>query len=101
MIEPVDRAVLQIRQRIVARGARELVLGDGSLLLPGIHVIGGVRRGTAIDPVTTLHGLSAVAPGRETRTVDDLALHMETVDEERVPVVPQVLENRARVLSDQ
>ena len=65
MIQPVDGAVLQIRQRIVTRRAGQLVLGKHRLLLPGVDLIGGVRRRLAVDPIAALHGLAAVAPRRD------------------------------------
>ena len=43
MIEPVDGAVLQVRERIVARRAGQLVLAQHDLLLPGVHVIRRIR----------------------------------------------------------
>ena len=45
MIEPVDGPVLQIRQRIVARRARQLVLAEHGLLLPGVGLVGGIGDG--------------------------------------------------------
>ena len=42
MIEPVDRPVLQIGERIVPRRARQLVLAEHDLLLPRVQLIGRV-----------------------------------------------------------
>ena len=39
VIEPVDAAVLKIRERIVSRRARQLMLCEDDLLLPGIQLI--------------------------------------------------------------
>ena len=44
VIEPVDRAVLQVRERIVPGRARQLVLAEHRLLLPRVELIGRVRR---------------------------------------------------------
>ena len=43
VIEPVDGAVLQVRERIVPRRARQLVLAEHDLLLPRVELIGRVR----------------------------------------------------------
>ncbi len=43
VIEPVDRSILQVGQRIVPRRARQLVLGEHHLLLPRVHLIGWIR----------------------------------------------------------
>ena len=40
VVEPVDGAVLQVRERIVPRRARQLVLAENDLLLPRVHLIG-------------------------------------------------------------
>src|SRR5512138_1958037 len=98
MVEPVDRPVLQVGEGVVTRRARQLVLAENHLLLPGIELIGGNRRGPAVLPVAALDGLPAVAPGRDAARVDDLALDVEAGDEEGVAGVAQVLEDRARVL---
>ena len=54
MIQPVDRAVLQIRKRIVPGRARQFVFSEHGLLLPRVDLIGRVRRRLAIDPVAAL-----------------------------------------------
>ena len=41
MIEPVHGAILQIGERIVACGARQLVFGENGLLLPRMDLVGG------------------------------------------------------------
>jgi hypothetical protein len=63
VVEPVDRAVLQVGERVVLRGARELVLAQDDLLLPRVALVGRVRRRLAVLPVAALDGLAAVAPG--------------------------------------
>ena len=50
VIEPVHRPVLQIRQRIVTRGAGQLVLAEHGLLLPRVDLIGGAWRRLAVAP---------------------------------------------------
>ena len=62
MVQPIDRAVLQVGQRIMPRGAGQLMLADRGLLLPSVHLIGRSRRGDAARPVAARHGLAAVAP---------------------------------------
>ena len=101
MIEPVNAAVLQIRQRIVSRGAWQFVLGQHDLFLPRVHLIGGPVRRLAIDPVTAPHRLAAVAPRGDALRIDHLALHVKAADEEAVAFVLQVLKDRARVLPHQ
>ena len=43
MVQPVDGPVLQVGERIVPRGAGQLVLREDGVLLPGIELIGRVR----------------------------------------------------------
>ena len=64
VIQPVHRAVLQIRQRIVLGRARQLVLAEHDLLLPRVELIGRIGRRLAVLPVAALDRLTAVAPGR-------------------------------------
>src|SRR6187549_1774398 len=64
MVQPIDRPVLQVAKWIVLRSPRELVLGDGGLLLPGIGVVSGVRRRLPVLPIAALYGLSTVSPRR-------------------------------------
>ena len=85
----------------MAGRAGQLVLGEGDLLLPGVGLIGRVRRRLAVLPVAALDGLAAAAPRRPALGVDDLALHVEAADEEVVALVLQELEDRARVLPHQ
>ena len=99
VIEPVDRAVLQVRERIVAGGAGKFVLAQHRLLLPGVGEIGRVRRHLAVDPVAALHGLAAVPPPGDALGVDHLTLDVHAGDEEAVAGVLEVLEDRARVLT--
>src|SRR5215469_1423457 len=99
MIEPVDAPVLQVRERIMARSAWQLVLREYRLLLPGILPGRGVRaRGLAVA-VPALDRLAAVAPGRDATRIDDLAFDVKAVDQEVIARVLQVLEHRARVLA--
>ena len=81
MVEPVDGAVLQVAQRIVPGRAGQLVLAQDDLLLPGVDLIGGLGRRLAVLPVAALHGLAAVAPGRNALGVDDLALDVKAADQ--------------------
>ena len=101
VIEPVDRAVLQVSERIVLRRAGQLVLAEHGLLLPGVDLIGRVRRRLAVLPVAALDGLAAVSPGRDALGIDHLTLDVEAADDEVVAGVLQVLEDRARVLPHQ
>ena len=74
VIEPIDGAVLQVGERIVAGGAGKLVLAQHRLLLPRVGQIGRVRRHLAVDPVAALHRLAAVPPAGDALGVDHLAL---------------------------
>ena len=101
VVEPVDRAVLQVRERIVSGRARQLVLAEYRLFLPGVELIDRVLGRLSADPVTALDGLAAVAPRRHAFRVDDLPLHVEPADQEVVAGVLEVLEYRSRVLPHQ
>ena len=70
VVEPVHGAVLQVGQRVVPGRARELVLAQHGLLLPGVGQVGGVGGDVVAVPVTALHGLPAVAPRRDPASVD-------------------------------
>ncbi len=62
VVEPVHRAVLQVGERIVAGRARQLVLAQHGLLLPGVAEVGRVRRDLAVDVIAPQNGLAAVPP---------------------------------------
>src|SRR6185503_20412584 len=76
----------------------ELVLGEHGLFLPGVRPVLRRARQSSVDPVAATHRLAAVAPGRDAARVDDLTLHVEAADQERVAFILEVLEHRARVL---
>src|ERR1700684_1294774 len=99
VVQPVDAAVLQIRQRIVTGWAGELVFCEHGLFLPGIDPIRWISRGLAANPIAALHRLSSISPRGDTAGVDDLSLDVEAVDEERITLVLQVLKDRAAVLT--
>src|SRR5437762_1549152 len=101
MIHPIHRSILQIRKRIIARSARQLVLTKHGFLLPGVLLLGRIgARGVPV-PVAALHRLPTIAPRRYSARIDDLALDMEAADQKVVAGVLQILEHRARVLSHQ
>src|SRR5690348_15650325 len=99
VIEPVDGPILQIRERIVLRRPRQLVLGKDRLLLPRVQLIRRIRGRLVAGPIAALDRLAAVAPRADALGVDDLALHVEAADQEVVAGVLQVLEDRSSVLS--
>src|SRR5262249_17609225 len=99
MIQPVHRAILQVRERIVARSARQLVLTEDRLLLPGILLFGVIDARALPVPVAALHRLATVAPRRDTPGIDDLAFDVKAGDEKVVAGVFEVLKYRARVLT--
>src|SRR5262245_24680500 len=101
MIEPVHAAPLNVRERIGLRRARQFVLGEHCLFLPGVQLLRRYRRWLTGRPVAAFDGLTTVSPGGDAPCIDDLALHMEAADEERVSTVLQELKNRARVLAHQ
>src|SRR5262245_19362161 len=101
MIEPVDAPVLKISQRVMSRGAGQLVLAEHGLLFPGIDLVRGLFGWPPVDPVTAFDRRSAVASGRNPLRSDDLSLHVETVDQETVALIFQVLKQRAGVLPHQ
>src|SRR5262249_60212296 len=72
-----------------------------ALFFPGFHLISRISRRTAFAHVAALHGLPAVAPGRDAPRVYDLAFDVEAADQEVVAFVSQILEERPRVLSHQ
>src|SRR5258708_40136511 len=77
MVQPVDRSILQIRERIMARSAGQLVLAKDSLLFPGIALLGRIGARPVPMPVPALHRLATVAPHRDAPRIDDLALDMK------------------------
>src|SRR6202171_6800776 len=62
MVQPIYRSILQIRERIMARRAGQLVFAKDSLLLPGILLLNGIRARPVPVPVPALHRLATVAP---------------------------------------
>src|SRR5581483_926233 len=58
-----------------------------------------IRGGCVTHAISALHGLSTVTPCSNPTRVDDLALHVKSVDQECVSLVLEVLKHRARVLS--
>src|SRR6266699_4167597 len=98
MVQPVHRTVLKVRERIVPRGARQLVLAEHGLLLPRMALLAGCGAGLRPAPVATLHRLTPVAPGRDPARIDHLALDVKAGDQKVVAGVLQILEYRARVL---
>ena len=99
MVQPVHRTVLKVRERIVPRGARQLVLAEHGLLLPRMALLDRIGAGLRPAPVATLHRLTPVAPGRDPARIDDLALDVKAGDQKVVAGVLQILEYRARILS--
>src|SRR5437764_2608295 len=99
MVQPVHRTVLKVRERIVPRGARELVLAEHGLLLPRMALLDRIGAGRRPAPVATLHRLTPIAPGGDPARIDDLALDVKAGDQKVVAGVLQILEYRARVLS--
>ncbi len=45
VVEPVDRAILEVCERIVPRRSGQLVLAQNDLLLPGVQLVRRVREG--------------------------------------------------------
>ena len=74
-------------------GARQLVLGEDDLLLPGVELIDRIGGGFPVGPVAALDGLSAAAPRGKALGVGDLPFHVEPANEEVVAGVLQVLKN--------
>src|SRR5437660_4547332 len=101
MIEPIDRSILQIREWIMARSARQLVFAKHGLLLPGVLLLGRIGAWPVPMPVPALHRLATVAPDRDAPRIDDLALDMKAADQKVVACILQILEHGARVLSHQ
>ena len=101
MIEPVDRPILEIGERVVSCGARQLVFRKHHLLLPRVELIGGVCGGPAVFPVTPFNRLPAVAPGGHATRIDHLTLHVKARDQKVVAGVFQVLKHRTGILSHQ
>src|ERR1700723_3848000 len=101
MVEPVHGSVLQVRERIMARRAWQLVFTEHCLLLPGIDPIRRNRRGRATDPVAAFHGLAAVAPCRDSARIDHLTFDVKSGDQKVVAGVLEILKYRTRILSDQ
>src|SRR3977135_2895498 len=64
MIEPIDRSILQIREWIMARSARQLVFAKHGLLLPGVLLFGRIGARPVPMPVPALHRLATATPGR-------------------------------------
>src|SRR5205814_10650792 len=101
MVQPIYRSILQIRKRIMARSAGQLVFTEHGLLLPGVLLLGRIGARPLAMPVPTLHRLPTIAPRRDAARIDDLAFDMEAADQKVVAGVLQILEQGARVLSHQ
>ena len=102
VIEPVDRAVLQVGERIVLGGAGQLVLAEHGLLLPGVDLIGRVF-GKACRSSSRRAPWSVRRSPRPTTPLVSMTwpLTWKPRDQEAVARVFQVLEHRARVLPHQ
>src|SRR6185312_3491175 len=101
MVKPIDRAILQISQWVVARGAREFVFSDDSLFFPGLGLVGWPCRRPAVDPITPPHRLPPISPAGNSTRVDDLSFDVETADEELVAGIAEILKHRAAILTHQ
>ena len=97
MIEPVNGSVLQVRQGIMPRRSRQLVLAQHHLFLPRIHLIRRSGRRPIIDPITALNRLATVPPRRDAFAVDHLPFDVKAANQKRVALVLQELEDVARL----
>src|SRR5215471_881371 len=77
------------------------MLAEHSLLQPGFPLVRRTFRWFTVYPVTPLDRLTAVAPGRNALSLDDLSFDMKSANEKVVTSVFQVLKDRARVLTHQ
>lgn len=87
VVEPIDCAVLEIGERIMFRGAGQLVFTEDRLLEPGGGLIGGIFGRLAVYPIAALDRLAAITPRGNAAGVVDLAFYMKTRDEKAVAVV--------------
>ena len=101
VIQPVDGAILQVRERIVTRRAGQLVFAQDRLLLPGIRLVGWPARWLIADPVAALHCLPSIPPGRYTPGIYHLTLDVKSSNQEAVALIFQVLKYRTRILPHQ
>src|SRR5438046_3086554 len=84
MVQPVDRAVLQISQRIVSRRTRKFVFGEYRLLQPGAGLMGRIRSGFPVFSIPPENRLSAIAPRSHSLGVNHLSFHVESANEEGI-----------------
>src|ERR1700742_422488 len=77
------------------------MLADHGLFFPRILLIARIRARMAVLPISALQCLARVTPGGKPARIHDLALHVESTNEESIAHLPKVLEYRPRVLSHQ
>src|SRR5262245_44203462 len=83
----------------MARGARQFVLGEHGLFLPGILSGRRVRARHVAVAVPALDRLATIAPCGDAARIDDLPLDVKAADQKVIAGVLQVLKYRAGILT--